>query len=581
MHRIKKEGGFFMKRLICFALAIVLILSLVMTGCGNKEDSQANKDSSKSADSQGGKANESKKNEIGGEKVKVTKPGTFPIVEESTTLNIMVTDNVSVEDFATNEFTKWYEEKTKVHIDWSILPANGADEKLNLVLAGQDYPDVFMDCPIDTTQVMNYGKQGIFIPLNDYIEKYGVEVKKLFNDMEYVKNLLTFPDGKIYSMPYVNQCYHCSMAQKMWIYKPWLEKLNLDMPTTTDDFYEVLKVFHDKDPNGNGKKDEVPLAGANNGWFSEIDGFLMCPFVYNDGRNRMIIKDGNLDVTFNKPEWKEGLKYMHKLYKEGLMAPESFTQDADQLKQMGENPDTVVLGAAPGGHTGVFTQFYGESGRWLEYEAIPPLKGPNGYSSCYYNPFGVGVTSFIVTKKCEIPEVAVRWADGMYDRETTLRSVFGRLDEEWGWAGDEEIGINGKKAIYKTLKPWTEGVQNVCWMQSGPSLRTNELRLGEVANPDEPLETILYKETNEKYDPHKPNINSIVPPLAFTEEQANEIADFKKTINDYVNEMLARFVTGDADIDKDWDSYLKELENMNLKRYIDLSQEAYDAKYKK
>lgn len=55
-----------------------------------------------------------------------------------------------------------------------------------------------------------------------------------------------------------------------------------------------------------------------------------------------------------------------------------------------------------------------------------------------------------------------------------------------------------------------------------------------------------------------------VPQLFFTDEQAAELSDLSKTINDYVDEMMARFVIGDADLNKDWDTYLQTLEGMNL-----------------
>ncbi len=78
----------------------------------------------------------------------------------------------------------------------------------------------------------------------------------------FYKDLITAPDGNIYALPQVNECYHCMYQQRMWIYKPWLDKLGLKMPTTTDEFYEVLKAFKTKDPNGNGKADEIPLSGS-------------------------------------------------------------------------------------------------------------------------------------------------------------------------------------------------------------------------------------------------------------------------------------------------------------------------------
>jgi putative aldouronate transport system substrate-binding protein len=71
----------------------------------------------------------------------------------------------------------------------------------------------------------------------------------------------------------------------------------------------------------------------------------------------------------------------------------------------------------------------------------------------------------------------------------------------------------------------------------------------------------------------------IVPPLVFTEEQSSELADLKTTILNYVKESLARAVTGEIDIDTQWSGYLRELDNMGLDRFLEINQEAYDAKY--
>ncbi|HWO55893.1 MAG TPA: ABC transporter substrate-binding protein [Paenibacillus cookii] len=516
--------------------------------------------------------------------VELTPPGTYPLVKEKTTLKIMVRGNPLVENFETNEFTKWYEEKTNVHIEWEVVPEQSMQEKLNLVLASEDYPDVIMGLNVSPTQQMIYGSQGAFLPLNDLIEKQGTQTKKMFADNPEIKETVTAIDGNIYALPEVNDCYHCSMSQKMWIYEPWLKKLGLEMPKTTDDLYNVLKAFKENDPNGNGKKDEIPLSITQKSWRSTIDAFLMNSFIYNpvygSSSKHMFIKDGKLDVAFNKPEWREGLRYLNKLYKEGLIAPESFTQDENQLIQQGENPGTVILGASTGGHEGVFTQLMGDSGRWKEYKAVPPLKGPGGVQYAAVDTTALTPGAFIITKKAKNPELALRWADGLYEKEMTLRSVYGRPDQEWRDAKEGEIGINGKPAVWSELKSYGT-VQNVNWAQTGPALRTNDFRLSAVAKGDDDLEVILYNETKNKYEPYKPKDVSTVPPLFLTNEQASEIADLAKTINDYVDEMIARFVIGDASLDADWDSYVSQLDAMNLKRYLEIYQTAYDEKNKK
>ena len=76
-------------------------------------------------------------------------------------------------------------------------------------------------------QLLLYGQQGIFIPLNDLIEQHGVPRQADFADYPTVQDIITAPDGNIYSMPNINDCYHCRGSCKLWINKAWLDKLGL------------------------------------------------------------------------------------------------------------------------------------------------------------------------------------------------------------------------------------------------------------------------------------------------------------------------------------------------------------------
>ena len=558
-----------MKRWSALLLSVMMMTVILLSACSG-----------------GGDKGAAEKNGADTESI-VTEKGTFPIVKEKVTLKVMVPSNSLVENFETNEFTKWYEEKTNVHVEWIVVPQQSASEKLNLMLASGDYPDVIMSFGVTPAQQMIYGKQGVFLSLNDFIDKYSVNFKKALDDNEVLGTAITAPDGNVYALPSINDCYHCSMAQKMWIYKPWLDKLGLKVPTTTDELYTVLKAFKEKDPNGNGKADEVVLSGAprGSGWLSSIDGFIMNAFVFNstfsESRVHMYVQDGKVEVAYNKPEWREGLKYLHKLYSEGLIDPQVFTQDSDQLLKLGEASGDVVLGAALGGHQGVFTQIAGESGRWLDYVTVPALKGPSGVQYAAYNPFGYSLGAYLITKNSKHPDVAFRWADGFYEEEVSLRTTIGRPGEEWREATEGEIGINGKPAKWNKLKEYGQ-IQNVHWEQTAPTYRSNELRLSSaVPNDGKPsLEVILYNETKQNYDPYKPSADMALPQLFFTDEQAAELSDLSKTINDYVDEMMARFVIGDADLDKDWDSYIQTLEGMNLPRFLEIHQESLNTKKK-
>ncbi|MDQ1914227.1 ABC transporter substrate-binding protein [Paenibacillus sp. GD4] len=540
-----------MKKALTAAIAITTSVAL-LGACADSGQKEAAKNAEASKDDQ------------------VTAAGEFPITKEKTTLRVMVKGSSIVENFATNEFTKWLEEKTNIHIDWEVAPEKTFAEKLNVSLASGDYPDVLLNMSVSPIQQSIYGKDGVFIPLNPYIDKYGIEMKKMFEQVSYVKDLITMPDGKIYSVPQVNDCYHCSLGQKMWIYQPWLDKLGLKMPETTDEFYQVLKAFKEKDPNGNGKADEIPLVGATNGPSSTLDLFLTSAFIEKDF-NLRFIRDGKVQVAFNQPEWKEALTYMRKLFAEGFISPQTFTQDRNQLKQMGMNPEIPIVGAIVSQNQTVFVEV--DNPRFKDYVSVPPLKGPSGIRSTAYNPYAVSAGQFVITNKAKNPAAAFRMADLLLSEEATLRSTQGRPGQEWVRPEQGELGVNGKQAKWKPIATFGK-LQNVHWAQAGPSLRTNDLRLSVAADPKNSLELILYKETK-KYEPYAIDASKIVPPLFFTNEQAEELSTLEKTLTDYRAEFFAKTVTGSLDIDKEWNNYLSTLDKMNIKRYLEIYQQAY------
>ena len=182
-------------------------------------------------------------------------------------------------------------------------------------------------------------------------------------------------------MPFWEECYHCSMAMKMWINTEWLKAVGMEMPTTTEEFEKVLVAFRDQDPNGNGKKDEIPLTGFIKSWNGEPWNFLMNAFIYNTGTGSDYTYIDGDKVAFApiQPEWKEGLKYIKSLYDQGLYDPQAFTQNADQFKNLALGEDEVV-GVYAAGHLGMGMDPWVNLERANKYEPVLPLKGPAGRS---------------------------------------------------------------------------------------------------------------------------------------------------------------------------------------------------------
>ncbi len=552
-----------MKKWSIALLSLLLALSVILTGCNSKVENE------KVAS------------------VEVSEPGEFPIVEEKITLRVLAGQRAYVEDFNTNEFTKWFEEKTNIHLEWEVVPeGDEAKQKLNLTLASGDQPDIYLNMPLTSQQLEVYGKQGMFLPLNDYIDKYGVETKKVFEEVPVAKEMATSNDGNIYSVPSINECFQCLYPSKLWINQKWLDTLGLEMPTTTEEYYEVLKAFKTQDPNGNGKADEVPLTGFKYGWNTEILPKLMNAFIfaksvtYDDSVKFTYLNDDKVDVAFNKPEWREGLEYMNKLYSEGLIAPESFTQDQNQVLNISEGQN--ALGSIPAGYQLVFTN--AQSDLYKDYTTVPPLKGPKGAQYAEkLNSNGVRLGMFVISSSTKYPEAAFRLADALYNEDIMMRSIYGEEGEGWREAKEGEVGLEGNPAKYYRFEE-TEAMQNKHWNKAAPEFQTKEfldsLALGEAG--EDISDNVLYRVHNEtkKYVPHVDE-SIILPPLLLSDEQSQEILDIQKSIYDYVDEMNIRFITGDADLETEWEDYVQTLENMDLNRFLTILQEAYDERYGK
>ena len=233
--------------------------------------------------------------EAGASGVAMSAPGVLPIVEETVTLRVAAIPHATVEDLTTNYATEWLEQQTGVHVEWNVLPRKDARQKINLMLtSATDLPDVFLgNGAVTPEQATLYGGQGLFLPLNDFIDQYSTEVKRFFEENPLIEKIGTSPDGNIYSLGNYDLCYHCYYSQRVWYNKTWLDKLGLAVPQTTEELYAVLTAFKTQDPNGNGKADEVPFTGATTGWNTTLDGYLMNPFEYNDARDRLYLDGGN------------------------------------------------------------------------------------------------------------------------------------------------------------------------------------------------------------------------------------------------------------------------------------------------
>lgn len=485
-------------------------------------------------------------------------------------------------DLKTNDFTKLIEKKFNVKINWESISPDGSKEKRQISLAGGDYPDAYiLTAYIDQfsqSDLLKYGKEGVILPLNPLIEQYAPNIKAAMAKDLTLKAFNTAPDGNIYGLAAYSQCFHCSYPNKMWVNTKWLSKLGLELPKTTAEFKAMLEAFKKSDPNGNGIPDEVPLSGSIEDFGVRIIPYLMNGFIYDDDRNYLAMNNGKVDMVANKPQWKEGLAYIKTLYDEGLIDPGAFIQNAEALKRIGDNANEPILGAAAGMHPAIFV---GE--RMKDYAPIPPLTGPYAANATFE---GSGIqpgAKFVITNKAskEAQIALIRIIDYIYTPEGQTIAQSGL--EGVGWrrptAGEAALG-EGVEPKFASLIPINNAEPtNSGWSGMAHFYMPREYRDSWVASKDiyalDGYERRLIEAT-QLYEGHEPAEMFPIWTIWLDPEEADDVGILHTNLTNYIDQSALQFITGDLNLDKDWDSYVNGLENMQAQRYIEMMQKAYD-----
>lgn len=522
----------------------------------------------------------------------VSEPGQLPVVDEVVEYTICAPDTTYIGDLNENTLTPWIQEKTNIKINFEEIPDTEWDTKVNLLIASDELPDAFIYGGFSAAELADYGSQGVFLALNDIIEEHGYYVKQVFDQQEALPGAYTALDGNIYTLPDINECYHCFYSVRAWINQQWLTNLGLEYPNTVDEFVNVLRAFKEQDANGNGDpNDEIPFSGNATSWNSTIYPFLLNSFLHYDTSNLSVKEDGTVIFTPLQPEFKEGLQWIASLIDEGLIEKEALTQTEEQLKTKGSNLDVALLGGFTSAcwWSGVGSD-NGEGSRCREYSGLSPLEGPNGVRISPWAGTGFNMGNSVITTACEDPVPLFKMLDYMLSDEATLRSQIGELGVDYNEPTEGAPGINGKPALYAKIPTssstgGTTGDESTTAMQNVfPSNRTSDFRLGEQADYNDPetkwqQEPRLYNESATYFAPYADEHMMYPGAVNLTAEESEKINFMKTQINDYVKENIVLFLAGEKSFDTDWDSFIAEFDNLKLDEYMELRQMAYTRQY--
>lgn len=517
-------------------------------------------------------------------------------ITEGVTLTIAIADIPTITDINTNLTTLAIEEKFGVDLQFISIPKADYDTKLNaMVMGGDKLPDIILNQGTSNNDWSGWVAQEVLLPLTDYFKD--PNLSKNVNESIDLTGIniiaqLTQADGEIYWMPKFGASPNGEVYGRLWYYEPWLEQIGMDVPTTTEEFYEVCKAIANTDLNGNGKKDEIALGGDLLGggetdcWFT----CLMSAFVYAHDKEYRIVNDGKVNYAYNTEAWKEGLKYIKRFIDEGLIPVESLTQSqADWQAQTSADFQTVwcYFGWEPYNATS-------KAMSWcVANDCLMPLEGPDGTKNAMYRP-NSAAPGGCITVDCENPEAAFLILDYLCSEEMSIVNRWGTRGLDWDYWEDAKVD---NKADYSAYNPagdimliayddntfWSSGTpQNGSWMGLGPSCYSARVFNGRAVKSgnlteDEALELQWNNEVVAAYtELHKYSPAQVVDAAPLTAEENQQLADIKTSLINYVNEMSAKFLTGAVDIDAGWDDYLNELKVIGIDTAIAIYQSGYD-----
>lgn len=295
------------KRSIVFLLAFVMLFG-VLTACGDgsRENGSSSGGASLSQDS--GTAASGAESESG--------------VKDFGTVKFIISESYS-QGKEIGKVAEYIKEKSGVLIE--PVYSDFTTDKFTLMIAAGEEIDSVSASP---SQFSNYLNNNSIMTIDELIDEYGTNLTKRVNPdlWGWCKK-----DGKTYAVP--NESI--SVPQTIQIRKDWIEARGLSMPQTMEEFKDVMRVFA-KEYNTN------PLF-IENPYDYSIGGFFL-PMGYSWWKS----DDGTYLPPEMHPEYKNLLQELNAWYKEGIIHPETFSGNRNQLIEANK------IGGLIGWYSGAF-----------------------------------------------------------------------------------------------------------------------------------------------------------------------------------------------------------------------------------
>lgn len=492
--------------------AVVLVLLVLISACSGGNDNSSSTSPSAPSPSSSGSGNSGSGNNGGGS----TDGDSTWLTDESKTFRWFISERRDAPIQQDWPILQEIFNQTNVKVEFEVVPENGLVERQQIMIATNSVTD-FM--PVNHSDARLYGPDGVFLNINDYLHLMP-NLSAVFERFPNAKAMVTANDGGIYSIPNVDP----EDFNFVWIVrKDLMEEYGIDNPTNPDEFYNMLKVMKEHNP------DSYPLIPERN-VFDGPATLVTAMIKMFTGLEGYIPYDPYAEeykFAPDHPGFRDMLEYMHKLNAEGLLDPEfaiitsaqwdermlsgkSFVTWYWKTRVKNKNTTAQNAGLIPG----------------YEVAAIP-MFGADGvpvyqFSRDRHMNHGIGISS-----KVHDPELAVRFLDYLVGPGSIITALglegvtYEIVDGEYKYLMDEIGSLNNARTehgvIYNRFNQNTE-----------ISFHAQTFDEGETA----------IQEMYEQFVVPAP------PPMILSDEENERYSDLISTVTPFMDEKIAEFISG-------------------------------------
>lgn len=559
---MKKRTKKVWKRTAAMALAVAMAATTV-TGCGSGKSSA--------------KLNDGSFKEVDASTLE------FPLKEKATLTGTISYPANTESDPNKRTIFKRLQEKTNVEIDWTAIQADQWSDKISLEMANtKNMTDFIFSAGFSDNDLLKYAKQGVIIPLEEYIDAYMPNLQAVFEKYPEYRTMCTDTEGHIWALPWIEQLGNEKTAiqtigNMSFINKKWLDFLNLEVPTTVDEFEQVLIAFRDHASEIQAEfgidGSIIPMSCIVNDGDQDpsliINGFGEGYGDADKARHIAVTNDKEVICSATQDGYKEGIEWLHKLYEEGLIDTESFTQEWS----------TYVAKGKSGRYGVCFSWDVANIDNLEDWVPLPALTADTRNITPQNGSFTSGFDRgrCVVTAVAENPALVCAWLDQMYD-------PFQSPQNNWGTYGEDddfdifELSKNaegGEMLKHAPLGDASPVEVREAESVGGPLAVLNDYYDVYVTCPDDAQYRLDW--IKEYYTPDM-NLDYVYPNVFMNQEDTKKLSDLQTDIEKLINANKSDWIMNGF-TDDDWNQYLSELDGYGLEEYLQIFQKYLDDYY--